>query len=122
VSQGGAVQWPSLQKDVAPVHALPHPPQFCGSLVGLMHVAPQQVSNWLQAGEHALPPELPELPLPLPVPELEPLEPPLPEPPLEPEPPEPLLPPPSVPPLLPPLPSTEASPLPLPTVSVTPPQ
>lgn len=134
LEQGGFSQWPLLQYEVSPVHETPHPPQFCGSLVGLMHALLQHFVNWSHAGVQAAPPELdpelepPLLPEPLelePEPEpLEPelvLEPPL-LPPLDPElvelpPDEPLL----LPPSFPPLPSTDASP-PWPKVSTAPPQ
>jgi hypothetical protein len=122
LEQGGLSQWPLLQNDVSPVHGTPQPPQFVGSLLGLMHEPSQHFVNWLHAGVQVAPPELepleppdPELVLepPLLV-ELPPLDPELVE--LPPDEPLPLL----LPPSFPPLPSTEASPPP--RTSVAPPQ
>jgi hypothetical protein len=122
LEQGGFSHWPLSQYEVSPVHEMPHPPQFSGSLFGLMHALLQHFVNWSHAGVQAAPPELEPEPEPPPLPELFELEP---EPePLEPElvelPPEPLPLPPSLPPL-PPRPSTDASP-PWPSVSTAPPQ
>lgn len=121
LEQGGLAQWPLSQNEVPPVHEMPHPPQFRGSLPGLMHAPSQHFVNWLQAGEQAAPPELELVEPPLEPPELvleppELLEPPLLvelPPPLDPElvelpPDEPLL----LPPSFRPLPSTDASPPP----------
>jgi hypothetical protein len=71
------------QKEVAPVHVTPHPPQLWGSLYSFTHWPPQQAKPIVHPGLQ-VPPPLPEL-LVEPLPELvEPLlDPPL-DPPLEP--------------------------------------
>ncbi len=140
VSHGGAWHAPLTQVDLSPVHWTPHPPQLNGSSCSSTHLSSQHVSPPVHATVHAGAPLLEPLLLPDPVP----LEPPLPPPlddvlppddvplpvdellPLEPPelvPDEPLL---DVllPPLLlePPLPSTDASGVALPSVSVAPPQ